>query len=157
MKTLLTIMFLGYAAIAQAAGPKITETDQGITVEYTGTPSDGASAAGPAQESGTAPANDSATTARVKSLSGQIQQLQAEIASLAKTTGSETADELAARQQQIDGKKLLIQQYADEVRQLTGVEPDLKTLYNPPNTPRAHLRRRVKEMQNMTPDAAPPQ
>ncbi|BDV43761.1 hypothetical protein GURASL_26840 [Geotalea uraniireducens] len=151
MKTLITMLVIAHAAVALAAEPKITETDQGITVEYTGTPSDGSSSA-PATDQGTANKTstmDSGTAARVKSLSGQIQQLQAEIATLSKTTGSESADELAARQQQIDEKKLLIQQYADEVRQLTGVSPDLKTLYNPPNTPRSLLRRRVKEMQNM--------
>ncbi len=72
MKTLLVVSFIASATVAFAGQPKIIETEQGIYVEYTGTPTDAGSertvAPGISKASGTAnPADQYQPSNRVSS------------------------------------------------------------------------------------------
>lgn len=115
MNRFLTILIVALAASAQAGEVTIVETDSGVTAELTGSPS----STGNSNEMPGAAVNiDNA--ARVKFLSGQIEQLKKEIADISQLTGNETEEELTQKNALADEKKLQIETYTNEYRQLAG-------------------------------------
>jgi len=114
------------ALAAHAGEPVITETANGISVEYTGT----ATAKESAAATGTAAASGGTSTpvnpgqvARVRFLAAQIRQLNQEASAALKLTGNETDEELAAKNALAAEKQVAANRFADEYGKITGNPP----------------------------------
>ncbi len=114
MKTIVTLLLLSLAAVGRAEQPKITETAEGITVEYTGTASDtGDGSPSPLL------AAQTAAQSRQDILSGRIEQLQQEIAELANVSGSESDAEQAQKRALADQKRAQVEALRAELARIT--------------------------------------
>lgn len=111
MKTFIAIVLLALGTAAQAGQPKITETPEGITVEYTGTP-------GGSSSKLVAPDKPGVQTPQ-ESLTGKIEQLQKEIDSLTTMTGTETPEEVAKKNALAEQKRKQLEAYRDELARAT--------------------------------------
>jgi vacuolar-type H+-ATPase subunit I/STV1 len=105
MKTIIAIILVALATVAQAGQPKITETPEGITVEYTGTP--GGSSSKPVAQM------------PQESLTSKIEQLQKEIDSLTTMTGTETPEEVAKLDALVEQKRNQLEAYRAELARST--------------------------------------
>lgn len=141
MKKLAMVLVL-YSAVAHAGEVKITETETGITAEYTGSPAETAVAEKPAATAAKPDAK------KLKQLSARIEQLGKEADALSALSGTEAVN---AANEKMDQIKAL----AEEIRQITGYEPNLKTLFKPSNNARADIRMRGKELQASSPAQLP--
>lgn len=117
------------AGAARGAEPVIVETETGITVEYTGTPSPAPAAGQPAADKKQAPGATApdptppGKLARKRFVASQYQHLQREAADLLKVTGQETDEELAGKGALAAEKQAQAETYAEEYRKLTGEAP----------------------------------
>jgi hypothetical protein len=123
MKKLLLVLFISYSANAYANAPKIIETDTGITVEYTGEPSDNGSGVENPSAASSGIGNPSVTAidadmTRLQYLTAQIDQLKKDAEEILKLSGTETAEELAAKSALADDKNHQIGIYREEMRQI---------------------------------------
>jgi len=128
------------AMTAYAGEAVITETPTGISVEYTGTQGSkepaapaaaaatGAAAKTPVQA---APPSNPGLVARARFLAAQIQQLTLEANAALKLTGSESDEELAAKNALATQKQGAADRFAEEYSKLTGSAPP------PPPDPQA--------------------
>lgn len=110
MNRLIILILLSLVASAHAADPKITETADGVTVEYTGTPSNGASSA----EKQPADSNISSLT-RKETLKTQIKQLQQDLREISSRYENATEDELVKKDALLAEKNQQIEVYQNEI------------------------------------------
>jgi len=127
MKLIIPILLLT-ALPAYAGQAVIVETDSGVSVEYNGQTEKAEPKKDPAATGTAAPAPASAISnpgqlARVRFLAAQLQQLNREIRDASLTTGSETDEQLAAKQTLVAGKRVSVEKFTEEYRQLTGSLP----------------------------------
>jgi hypothetical protein len=119
MTTIVALIMLCWAAQAQAGEQRIVETDTGITVEYTGTPS-----ADSRPDAVHAAQDREARQAVLKTLASQLVQLRQEAADLQKLTGKESPEELALKKTLAQEKLRQIETCNAEVNRLTGRNPN---------------------------------
>jgi iron only hydrogenase large subunit-like protein len=100
------------ATVLHAGEPKIVETESGVIVEYSGSPS----YPGSGENS---PVNDE-NAMMVRAIALRIEQLKKETADISKLTGEETEAELAYKKALVTEKNRQIEVFAREVGQLEG-------------------------------------
>src|ERR1700680_1696834 len=100
MKKLITVILVSLATMVQAGELKIVETSEGITAEYSGSPSEKSGDKELPVTTGNA-----SNGVRVKFLNARIEQLGKEADGLAKLSGSETEDELVKKNAVAEDKK----------------------------------------------------
>jgi alanyl-tRNA synthetase len=115
MNRLLMILLVSLATSVQAGVPRITETESGITVEYTGSPP---SASSGSEISDSAAKDDKAMM--VKEITAQIDELKQEAAEILRLTGRENEDEVAIKKELAADKFRQIEAYANEIFKLEG-------------------------------------
>jgi vacuolar-type H+-ATPase subunit I/STV1 len=138
MKTIMSIILIVLATAAQASQPKITETDEGITVEYTGTP--GGSSSKPVVP------DKSGAQAQVESLTSKIEQLQKEIDGLTTLTGTETPEEVAQKNALAEQKRLQLEAYRAELAQIAGQSPQ-KAADKPPSRDEPTMKQQIRRQE----------
>jgi hypothetical protein len=119
MKALTLLCLLSLAATVQAGQQKITETETGITVEYTGSAPNGAGRgdqAAAAASSAASAARDAA--AQLKGLRAKLEQLRNDGAALRQLTGKETPEELALKNVLAEENRVQSEACASEIRAL---------------------------------------
>jgi hypothetical protein len=115
MYRFMTILMISLATSAYAGEVHIVETESGVVAEYTGSPSSvGSDAETPAT------AGNHVHATRVNHLNSQIEQLQKEKDEILTLSGNETEEEVALVHALADEKNKLIEDYDNEIRQLTG-------------------------------------
>lgn len=117
MKWFICILLLATTATAQAGEPIITETENSITVEYTGTPAAEKDSAKAAADTAAKP-----VTSRLDFLKQQIAKLKTEMEALRTLKGNESETELAKINESIKDKQHKIDIYTAEIQQINDRE-----------------------------------
>jgi hypothetical protein len=115
MRPIVIVILLVLTTGVQAAEVKIIETDEGISAEFTGTSS-------ASESEGEKPnsARRQTSVPRMQELSLLVEQLQKEVDEILKLSGTETEEELAAKNALAAEKKRQIELYQEEMRQIAG-------------------------------------